>query len=47
MLLLNTYKSIDVLKSVPLTELSQLIPREVAEALLTKLNRVDDTEGGV
>ncbi|OQC11325.1 MAG: UvrABC system protein C [Tenericutes bacterium ADurb.Bin087] len=47
MVLLNTYKSIDVLKTVPLTELSQLIPREVAVALLAKLNNTnnDNREG--
>ena len=38
MILLNTYKSIDVLKTVSFDELSQLIPKEVAKALLEKLN---------
>lgn len=37
MVLLNTYKSIDVLKTVSFDELSQLIPKEVAKALLEKL----------
>lgn len=39
-LLLRTYLSLDALKTVPLDELSQLIPREVAMRVLERLNTI-------